>query len=183
MVIFVDGFQSCGKTTLISNCRYEHARFPFNQHLSALGIPDLTGFQLGKDLGIMFALQGRYDPLVLDRGPFSTIFYSLKECRHGEKTPIIMARFLKELASYKGFRYVFVTKKNAPVSERKRGDGFDYLDDDSDKNKEKLLEDMVREARAAGIKIEIFENDFSMQAKRNSRRFNALLERLAHEHD
>lgn len=185
MTIFVDGFQNTGKTTLINGCKYRHNRFPFNQYLDLFGLgkEDMNGFQLAKDLGIMFGLQYSKETLVLDRGPFSTVFYSLKENRYGDKTAETMMAFLKEISSFKGFGYVFVVKKNAPLSlERKHGDGFDYLDDENDVSKLALLESIVEAAKKIGIEVKIFENDFSLKIKQNLHKFNKLIEELSNEH-
>lgn len=186
MVIFVDGFQNTGKTTLVDACKYRHNRFPFNQYLDMfnLGKEALSGFQLAKDLAMMFGLQYSKENLVLDRGPLSTVFYSLKENRYGPATNEMMVKFLKEVNSFKGFRYVFVTKKNAADSFlRNHADGFDYLDDDNDANKDALLWSIADQAASLGMKISFFENDFSRKLKQSIHDFNDLLERLMHEHD
>lgn len=183
MVVFVDGFQSCGKTTLIDGCKYKHNRFPFNQYMDMFELSDINGFQLGKDLGILFALQYTKENVVFDRGPFSTVFYSLKENRYGDKTPELMTKFVSELKSFKNCAYVFVVKKNAPKDYfRFRGDGFDYLNDEDDPEKEGLLNAIVLQAKSLGIKIHLFENDFSEKVKQNLHRFNDLLEGLMNEH-
>lgn len=184
MIVFVDGFQSCGKTTLISRCKHISNRFPFNQYLDLFELEDLKGFQIAKDLGIMFGLQYAKADIVLDRGPLSTIFYSLKERRYGDKTEETMMKFLKEVASFKGFRYVFLKKKNAkPSGPRMHGDGFDYMNDDGDAEKDEILAAIVSDAKRFGMRVEVFENDFSSSIESNSRRFNDMIERLMDEHD
>ena len=185
MVIFIDGWQNTGKSTLIENCKYKHSRFPFNQYLDLLDLKnDINGYQLGKDLGILFLSNFLKDPLVLDRGPFSTIFYSLKEKRYGENTELILAKFLKELTNYKNCRFVFVVKKNETnPQERIHNDGFDYLNDDKDPEKEKLLKEIVKAAQNYGIKIYIFENDYSLSLKTNYHRFNDFLEGIFDEYN
>lgn len=184
MVIFVDGFQNVGKSTLIDNCKYRHNRFPFNQYMDMFELKDINGFQIGKDLGILFGLQYAKDTVVFDRGPFSTIFYSLKEKRYGDKTEEMMFKFMSELKNYQNARYVFVKKKNAdPGFVRNHGDGFDYLDDERDEGKDALLDSILGAAKKAGLEVKVFENDFSIKIKRNIHKFNDLLEELSNEHN
>ena len=186
MIVFVDGFQNTGKTTLVQSCKYKHNRFPFNQYLDLFGLSKeaLNGFQIAKDLAMMFGLQYSKENLVFDRGPLSTAFYSLKENRYGPDTPEVMVKFLKEVNSFKGFKYVFVTKKNAADGFlRTHADGFDYLNDENDPDKESLLWSVADQAQALGMKISFFENDFSKKPKQNIHVFNDLLERLMNEHD
>lgn len=189
MIIFVDGFQNTGKTSLIENCGYKHNRFPFNQYLDKYQLNEnkerLNGYQLGKDLGILFGLQYTDKNLVFDRGPFSTIFYSLKEKRYGENTNDIVAYFLQDLREYKEkCKYIFVIKCNDKGNnERIHNDGFDYLNDDNDPNKEKILQIMLLGARIARLDIRIFINDFSKPLEENQKEFNKLLEEMMNEHN
>lgn len=184
MIIFVDGFQNTGKTTLLDNCKYKHDRFPFNQYLDKFGLnAEINGFQIGKDLGILFGLQFTNENIVFDRGPLSTIFYSLKEDRYGKDTAKVIVKFLIELKKYPNCKYIFVKKINDPKQvERNHSDGFDYLDDDNDPEKDNIL-DMMRNICYHQIDMVIFENDFSDTIEHNSERFNALLEVLMDEHD
>ena len=185
MIIFIDGYQNTGKTTLIKNCKYKHGRFPFNQYLELFkGAMDINGYQLTKDLGICFMSQFVKDNIILDRGPLSTIFYSLKENRYGHATPAVMTKFVSALKEYKNCRYVFVKKINDKTQEKRiHNDGFDYLDDDNDEKKDELLNQMVVASEIAGLKIYIFENDFSLSLKQNFHRFNDFLEGIINEHD
>lgn len=187
MIIFVDGFQNTGKTTLIAGSNRIYDRFPFNQYLTGYELEgkkeELNGFQLGKDLGILFALKYTNYDLVFDRGPFSTIFYSLKENRYGDQTIDVLARFIMDIKDYKNYKYIFVVKKNNKLTERKHNDGFDYLNDDLDENKEKILKDIMNTCKLFKIDIRIFENDFSKSVEDNQKEFNKLLEEMIDEHD
>ena len=183
MFIFIDGFQTSGKSTLINNCKYKHRRFPFNQYLDLFPL-DLNTFQITKDLAILFLAEAVKDNIVFDRGPFSTIFYSLKEDRFGKDTTKIVRRFLGQLKEFPNCEFVFVKKINeTEVIKREHNDGFDYLNDDDDPQKDVLLDSIIYEAEKVGIKIHIFENDFSISLKQNYHRFNDLLEELIDEHD
>lgn len=178
MRLFVDGFQNTGKSTLLDNLGIKHSRFPFNQYMDEIGIEDINGFQLGKDLGILFALlvAGNDEDIVFDRGPFSTVFYSLKEARYGEKTEETMRAFLRVVAEFPDCRYVFLLKKNEHLGERRvHEDGFDYLDDDGDPKKNKTLKKMKQMAEEEGIKLMLFENDFAFSPKENAERFRSAM--------
>lgn len=185
MIVYVDGFQNCGKTTLLEHCNYKHSRFPFNEYLYKFDLTDdLNTFQLTKDLGIVFAGQFITDNIVLDRGPLSTAFYSLKEKRFGDKTGQVIFSFLKEIAQYQSRAFVFVKKinDNNPVKRMHR-DGFDYLNDDEDTEKDKTLNEMIYLARSANIKVVIFENDFSKSIEENCTNFNKLIEDIINEYN
>lgn len=183
MIIFVDGFQNTGKTTLIDNCKYKHNRFPFNQYLDELRL-DLNNYQIGKDLGMCFISQFVKDNIVLDRGPLSTVFYSLKENRYGDKTTEIMVRFLTQIKQYQNCKFVWVKKINSACDQtRIHEDGFDYLDDDNDPKKDEIFTFMLKLCDYVAIDVYIFENDFSKKLKQNYHIFNALLEGLFNEHN
>lgn len=161
MLIFVEGFQGVGKTTLLESSGYSYNHFPFAYYVKEFGFKDekLTGFQFGKDLGILYALRNINLPLLFDRGPFSSVYYSLKEKRCSEE---FLRSYLKEISKYKDCKYLFIQKVNGLASsERKRSDGFDYLNDENDSKKEERFEQMKNLANEYGIKFHFFENDFS----------------------
>lgn len=190
MNIFVDGFQNTGKTTLLEGSKYNSCRFPFNQYLDAFNLKtkeELNGFQIGKDLGILFALNySTTDIQLFDRGPFSTLYYSLKENRW-DGDMIRFNNFLSVLAKAKNCRYVFVYKRNGEGITREHNDGFDYLNDDEDPNKYGDLERIRYLAAKKGIKLYLFENDFSQSIEENVKRFDNLIETIireaVHEHN
>lgn len=182
MIIFVDGYQNVGKSEMVDNCKYKHNRFPFNQYLDELKL-DLNNYQLGKDLGMVFMSNFIKDNVILDRGPLSTVFYSLKENRYGDKTVEMMIRFLEQIKPYKNCRFVWVNKINDNDQlPRIHEDGFDYLDDDHDNKKEETFVFMLKLLDYVGIDVHIFENDFSVKLKQNYHRFNNFLEGLINEH-
>ena len=185
MIIFVDGIQNVGKTTLVSNCKYRHNRFPFNEYLDffKLNKDDLKGFQLGKDLGMLFGLQYSKEDIIFDRGPLSTIFYSLKEERYGENTLSVVLNFFKTLSRYKKCRFVWIDKSNdKQKNKRNHNDGFDYLNDEEDPKKGEIINTMFSLAKTAGVRIYKFVNDYSIKLKQNYHNFNDFLEGLINEH-
>ena len=182
MIIFIDGFQNTGKSTLINNCKYKHSRFPFNQYLDELPM-NLNTYQFGKDFGICFAAQFIKDNVVLDRGPLSTVFYSLKENRFGENTLDMVFKFLQLIKQNKGYKFVWLKKINDNGIERKHDDGFDYLDDDNDEKKEEIFTQMMNLCAYVGIKVHVFTVDFSKKEKQNFHLFNDFLEGLFNEHN
>lgn len=187
MIIFIDGYQNCGKTTLIEKCKYKHNRFPFNQYLNKFNLytkNELNGFQFGKDLGMLFGLQYVNENIIFDRGPLSSVYYSLKENRYGESTHKIIFDFLKEISQYNNIKFVFIKKINDKQNiKRLHNDGFDYLNDDHDLEREYTFDEMNYLAKSAGIKINTFINDYSKPLNENQIEFDRLLEELINEHN
>lgn len=191
MNIFIDGYQNVGKTQMLEKCKYKHTRFPFNQYLDKFNLKtkeELNGFQIGKDLGILFTLSQvqSKEILLFDRGPFSTLYYSLKEKRW-KKGVDQFNDFLGELTKFKGCAYIFVVKINSQSLEREHNDGFDYLNDEQDPQKFHNLEVLQQMALTWGLPFYIFENDFSKPIDVNVDRFNEFVKNvvreLVHEHN
>ena len=187
MNIFIDGFQNVGKTTLIQQSKYKHFRFPFDTYINDFDLKDpesLNGFQLGKDLGMLFALDTmeKNSVRIFDRGPFSTIYYSVKENRW--KTNKYANNFLNHIKIFKDNIFVFVTKINDSLNlKREHNDGFDYLDDDKEYSKDYYLGYLEGLAYLNGIKLYFFENDFSKSIEENVERFNTFIGQLIYEHN
>lgn len=187
MNIFIDGFQNVGKTTLLDNSKYKHLRFPFDVYVHDFDLKDpqsLNGFQLGKDLGMLFGLSvtDNRNITLFDRGPFSTIYYSLKEDRWTKRKYV--ENFLKHIKSFKDNIFVFVTKINDETNiKREHNDGFDYLDDDNEKSKDYYLGYLQGIANLHEIDLRFFENDFSKPIEENIERFNNFLEQVMYEHN
>lgn len=185
MVIFVDGFQNTGKTTLVENSSFPHDSFPFTENIQALGLDTkhIPGYQLGKDLGMLFAFSKMDKNLLIDRGPLSSILYSLKEMRFEEETFSVLRSFADILAKEKNAKFIFVTKSGMAPTKREHHDGFDYLDDDNDPNMRKYLSQLQEILDEAGVRVTFFTNDFSKSEKENSIRFDSIVRKIFYEHD
>ena len=188
MNVFVDGFQNTGKTTLLEKSKYKCNRFPFNQYLDEFNLTskeELNGFQIAKDLGILFGLSfsRSQETILFDRGPFSTLYYSLKDNRWSKNIDNYK-NFAKEISKFRNMIYIFVIKiNNYNENERSHNDGFDYLQDDGDPNKFRYLEMIQSFARSAGIELYIFENDYSKSIEENVEKFDNYVGGLVREYN
>lgn len=182
MIFIIDGLQQSGKSTLISYSKLTKYRFPFDKINSDFNFneQELNGFQIGKDLGILEFLKFVKKDLILDRGPFATLYYSLKLNRWENfyKTSNLFFRYLKQYNCC----YILIEKINDTKNKvRNKNDGFDFLNDNPNDvifyNRIKTLFEQNN------IKLNIFKNDFSKSIKENSKNFNDFLKRLKDEYN
>lgn len=176
MVIFIDGPQLSGKTTLIEGVKRatKKLKFPFGEISKDLGFSNqelvLKGFQVGKDLSALYFISSLVDKekgdLLVDRGPFSSIYYSLAK---GRMTLKEVADFSEKVAEFgRDFRYIFVLPKNRPSMRRDKFDGFDGLDSFIDPVAPhfiKVVADINR------LDYRLFFNDFSKPIEENVKEF------------
>lgn len=174
-VIFIDGPQLSGKSTLIKGLSAKYGwkvyKFPFSKYSSKLELStkeELNGFQLGKDLASMYwikSLAGNSEGVLLvDRGPMSSAYYSLTENRMPTK---MVHRFIRELSEFgNDFIYIFITANNRPEEViREKNDGFDGLD-----KGEEDIEAVCSLSSMAfwnSLKLKLFVNDFSSSIEEN----------------
>lgn len=186
MFVFIEGFQNVGKTTLINAAGYYDLRFGFVKYLDEFNLKErdsLNGFQIGKDLGMLFLSDFCYKTknLVIDRGPLSTLYYSIKEKRWPSEEYV--RSYLKEISSFKKARYIWVTKINDNTNhKRDRKDGFDFINDDEENYKYRI-EQLKKYCKEYGIYFEVFVNDYSKSPKENAKRLRALIEGRKNEHN
>lgn len=179
MFIFIDGFQNVGKTTLITESGYKDYRFGFVKYIDSFDLKDknsLNGFQIGKDFGMLFLSNHCYRDknLIIDRGPLSTLYYSVKEKRWPSEE--YMNKYLEELSSYKNIRFIWVTKINDNTHNRRnRNDGFDFINDDSE-DYEARIRELQEYCRKYEIRFDVFLNDYSKDIRSNCRSFRRLIE-------
>lgn len=185
MVFIVEGLQNVGKSSLIKALKYKTDRFSFNEYLDEFKLNtygELNAFQIGKDLGILFGLNflSKEEIVILDRGPISTMFYSIKEARKLSKEGTLPF-FLNEIHKFKNIHYICVNKINDKFkNKRNKKDGFDYLNDNElDKYNFKLLEETLIKS---GLKIYHFNNDFSKSIEENAKQLEILIEDIINEH-
>lgn len=179
MFVFIDGFQNVGKTTLITESGYKDYRFGFVKYIDTFDLKDknsLNGFQIGKDFGMLYLSNLCYKNknLIIDRGPLSTLYYSVKENRWPSEE--YMNRYLKELSYYKNVRFIWVTKINDNSNHRRnRQDGFDFINDDLE-DYEARIKELKEYCSRYKIKFDIFTNDYSKHIDDNCKAFRRLIE-------
>lgn len=196
MILFIDGQQLSGKSTLISelcnNNSWESYRFPFDTYVNTFKLNDIksiNGFQIAKDLGILFALNAckPKNNIVFDRGPLSTIYYSLLTKRMNSEQ---IDEFFKELEKYPDFVYVFVKKSNFDnkiIGVREKNDGFDDIENiDFNYNqeiyKEMSINTIVDLAHKHKLRYFIFYNNFNLSPEENAERLKFALKGLDYEY-
>lgn len=180
MVIFIDGPQLSGKTTLIEGVKRatKKLKFPFGEISKDLGFSNqesvLKGFQVGKDLSALYFISSLVDKdkedILVDRGPFSSIYYSLAKERMTLKE---VSNFSEKVAEFGGdFRYIFVLPKNRPALKRNKFDGFDGLDSFIDPIAQHLIKVV---ADANRLDCRLFFNDFSKPIEENVKKFERFI--------
>lgn len=182
-IIFVDGSQGVGKSTLIDGiCSkfpiYKY-KFPFSEYTKTFNLTDrnsLKGFQLGKDLASLYFLSregisSKYSQII-DRGPLSSVYYSLTT---GRMSIDEVEEFFKIISEYSDkFSFILVVS-NTPVEFiRDKKDGFDELKS-KEVDPEGALEIIVNLANKYGVRVKVFRNNFSESIENNSYRFYKLV--------
>lgn len=175
MIIFFDGPQGVGKSTLIKGLRDNWSyhsktyKFEFSKYSKLFNLQfgeSLKGFQLGKDLATLYWLKNLPDTgnlALIDRGPLSTLYYSMKFDRLSAKE---LKDFIDTLISFPGnnpVRYIFITSKNRDNYFREKKDGFDGLDSGEEKTY-KMFENICKRNK---LDFTHFENDFSLPIEEN----------------
>lgn len=172
-VIFVDGPQMVGKSTLLDGVSKRYGlkvyKFPFSKYATLMnfGKEDLRGFQVGKDFSALYWL-GQVgelgDTILVDRGPMSTAYYSLACNRMSHQQT---ENFISSLSEFgPSFTYLFITAKNRPNGlSRDKNDGFDNLR--KDESEVGVLEFLKKASKKANINFIHFENDFDISINSN----------------
>lgn len=172
-VIFVDGSQMVGKSTLLEGLSKKYGlkvyKFPFSKYATLMnfGKEDLRGFQVGKDFSALYWL-GQISELggtiLVDRGPMSTAYYSLACNRMSHQQ---IETFISSLSGFgSNFIYLFITAKNRPNDlNRNKNDGFDNLREGE--SEAGVLELLKKASKKANINFIHFENDFDISINSN----------------
>lgn len=182
-IVFVDGSQGVGKSTLIAGLSTRTPtyvyKFPFSDYSKTFNIKNkeaLKGFQLGKDLATLYFMSRSYTsqpyPQVVDRGPFSTAYYSLTTGRMTEAEVGEFFKIMSEMVEHMSF--VFVKPKNQISFTRDKKDGFDELKA-TEVDPDKAIDTLIALAKKYRIPLKIFENDFSVDIKKNVDNFYKLV--------
>ena len=182
-ILFVDGSQGVGKSTLISGISSRTPtlvhKFPFSEYSKTFSLSSnesLKGFQLGKDLATLYFMGRSYYPQpypqLVDRGPFSTAYYSLTTGRMTKPEVELFLEAVSKMSEH--FSFVFVRSVNQADFSRNKGDGFDHLKS-TEVGQDEALEFMVNTAKKYKIPLKVFDNDFSVSIKNNVDRFYRLV--------
>ena len=181
-VIFVDGSQLVGKSTLVEGLSSKYGiecyKFPFSEYTSSLNLSskeELRGFQAGKDLSALYWLKQLSDcnkTILVDRGPLSTAYYSLALDRMSSYQT---EKFIEEVSKLsENFTYIFITAKNSPENlKRNKKDGFDGLKDVE--CKPGVFSFLKHLSNKFNLDFHHFENDFSTSVEENVDRFYNLI--------
>ena len=172
MITIIDGLQLAGKTTLINEVnkdnKFKLYKFDFSYYSKLFNIKKskIGPFQLGKDLSMLYFLKDRKkENIIVDRGIFSTIYYSLLYKRLKKIDIINLFNIIER--EYLDYVFIFVIKINDVENENKRNkkDGYDKLKKEIDLN---VLGFIINECFERKIKFKIFFNDFYKSIKENS---------------
>ena len=108
-------------------------------------------------------------PTITDRGPLSTIFYTLLFKRASDED---VEKFVKYLSAYPFWWPVWVEGINQPELTREKTDGFDSLQDGLDTNLVKATKQkMFALLDKYGIPVTIHYNDFAQSIEKNQDEF------------
>ena len=183
MIYFIDGPQQVGKTTLIEGLKtigMKAFKFPFGSISKEFNLTSneaIKGLQIGKDLSGLYFIKSLVEEgteALIDRGPLSTLYYSILKNR---MTPEEITNFAMKVGEYgKDHTYIFMVPKNrGDLASRVKGDGFD------DKGLEAVSWEAVCElynlCQKAGLKFIILENDFARSIEENIAKLAGMIRR------
>lgn len=179
MLIEISGMQKAGKSTLIEGLtfNYNWYKFPMGGVCKYFDIKPTWEMQISKDIAMLTFYEqvvkcSEADdiPSISDRGPLSTIFYSILFKRANE---FQIEQFVKFLSNWKtDWKPVWVEAINQPVLVREKDDNFNHLQDGLDVNEVKLAKQkMFGLLDKYGIRYKIITNDFSQSIEENQDNF------------
>ena len=180
MILFIDGPQGVGKSTLIDylveNCNFKKYKFDFSKYSQAFKIKQnsqLKNYQIGKDFATLYWLKelaNSNENIVIDRGVMSSIYYS--HCFKRMKDKEILTYF-DLLEDFKEFKFLFLLPKKRTNFIRSKEDGFDSLDS-NDYNME-TVDFMINEASNRDLDFDTFYNNFTKSIEENGERLKNYL--------
>lgn len=174
MIIFVEGLQLTGKSTMIENSGYNSYKFNFSYYTKEFNIKkrkDLRFFQVGKDMSMLYfldKLDANEKIILIDRGPISSLYYSILLKRFKEKD---IENYIKELKKY-NYNYIFFIPKNNENLSRNKKDYFDKLNKNINY---KILNKICTLCNSNNIKLKIFINDLEKTIKENVKNFKEVI--------
>lgn len=178
MLIEISGMQKAGKSTIIDGLTFNHRfyKFPMGGVCKEFGVKPTWELQIAKDISTMELYKQMLDvihddhlPTITDRGPLSTIFYTLLFKRASDED---VEKFVKYLSAYPFWWPVWVEGINQPELTREKTDGFDSLQDGLDANLVKATKQkMFALLDKYGIPVIIHYNDFAQSIEKNQDEF------------
>lgn len=185
MLIEISGMQKAGKSTLINGLKYDFYlyKFPMGTVCKTFGVKPTWELQIAKDISTMeLYYQLLQDssfveiPIISDRGPLSTIFYSLLFHRTSDEA---IDTFVKYLSKFDFWVPIWVEAINQPELKREKTDGFDKLQDGLDPNEVKLAKQkMIGILDKYRIKPTIIYNDFQIPVEKNIELFQSKIKEI-----
>lgn len=182
MLIEISGMQKAGKSTLIEGLTFNHRmyKFPMGGVCKEFGVKPTWELQIAKDISTMELYKQLLDvihddhlPTIADRGPLSTIFYTLLFNRASEED---VEKFIKYLSQYPFWWPVWTEGINQPEITREKTDGFDSLQDGLDPNQVKIIKQkMFGLLTKYGIPYTIYYNDFAKPISENQELFASMI--------
>lgn len=185
MLIEISGMQKAGKSTLIEGLTFNFNlyKFPMGGVCKYFGIKPTWEMQIAKDIStlefysqVIKISEADDIPTISDRGPLSTIFYSILFNRASLDQ---IKEFVDYLANYRtDWRPLWVEGVNQPIIKRSKSDGFDKLQDDVDHVAiENARETMLTILKERDIVPTILYNNFENTIEKNQELFQeAVLE-------
>ena len=185
MLIEISGMQKAGKSTLIEGLTFNFNlyKFPMGPVCKYFGIKPTWEMQVAKDIStlefysqVIKASEADDIPTISDRGPLSTIFYSILFNRTSLDN---VKDFVKYLASNypTDWRPVWVVGVNQPDTVgRTKNDGFDKLQDGLDSAEVDIAsKTMFNILEENHIKPTIFYNNFKLGVEKSQENFNSCI--------
>lgn len=179
MILFIDGPQGAGKSTLIDYLKkynFKSYKFDFSKYSQAFKIKQnsqLKNYQIGKDFATLYWLKelaNSNENIVIDRGVMSSIYYSHHFKRMNEKEIITYFDLLED---FKEFKFLFLLPKKRGEFIRNKEDGFDSLD--SNEYDSDTIDFMITKANERDIDFDIFYNNFTKSIEENGERLKNYL--------
>ena len=186
MLIEISGMQKAGKSTLIEGLTFNFNlyKFPMGGVCKQFGIKPTWEMQIAKDIStlefysqVVKISEADDIPTITDRGPLSTIFYSILFKRASLDQ---IKEFVKYLANYRtDWRPIWIEGVNQPnMLGRSKADGFDTLQDGLDMiDVVDARETMLSILNENDITVHLLYNNFKNSIKENQEMFQeAILE-------
>lgn len=183
MLIEISGMQQAGKSTLIEGLTFNFNlyKFPMGGVCKYFAIKPTWELQVAKDIStlqfyeqVVKMSEADEIPTISDRGPLSTIYYSLLFKR---ATVDQIEKFVEYLSNFRSSWYpVWVEGINQPSMTRGKNDGFDTLQTGLDDTEAKLVKQtMFGLLDKYGIKYTVIYNNFENPIDKNQQLFDNML--------
>lgn len=184
MIIEISGLQCAGKSTLIGGLTgidYKLYKFPMGGVCKQLKIHPTWEMQIAKDISTLELCTQlcKDDIIISDRGPLSTLYYSLLFKRATDEE---VWKFIQHLSQYKDRWFpVWLEGVNneEAIAARSKNDGFDNMMANTDPTLANIYKAaLFYMLREAGIKYTIVKNNFENSVEDNIKSFNSAINKI-----